>query len=112
MRKLSEAEIPNINYGDAALVSLTWRGDDKEPTFVVTFNRGEGAAQRTIVLAFSWPEIHIELNSKHGFTPFSCEGGNDRYYQRLDNGRWKITLDFAHQGAIHVTCNDIFREES
>jgi hypothetical protein len=108
LRKLSEAEILKLSYGDAELVSLTWRGDDAEPTFVVTLRRGEGAAERTIVLAFTWPYVDVELNSKHGFRLLSWEGS----FRRLDDGHWKISLDFAHPGAISVTCNDVYLEDS
>ena len=110
MHKLSDDEIPKLSYGDAGLVSLNWRVDGAEPTFIVTLNRLEWGVQRTITLAFTWPYVDIELNSRYGFEPFSWQSGDDSDCQRLEDGRWKLTLDFAHQGAIYITCNDVYRE--
>jgi hypothetical protein len=106
-RKLSEAEILELAYGDANLVSLTWRGECQEPTFVVTLAR-----ERPIVLAFTWPEVDVALNSKHGFVPLSFEGGDTPSCQRLGDGRWRVILDFGHQGTVFITCNDVYREEA
>jgi hypothetical protein len=108
MRKLSDDEIPKLDYGDGTLLSLAWQ-EEGEPTFLVTLRRHEWGTERTIVPAFTWPEVGIELNAKHGFTPFSYEGSEENYYQRLDDGRWRITLDFASKGAIFITCNDVYR---
>lgn len=107
MRKLSDDEIPKLDYGDGTLISLAWQ-EEGEPTFRVTLRRHEWGSERTIVLAFTWPEVDIELNAKHGFMPFTYEGSDETYYQRLDDGRWRITLDFASKGTISITCNDVY----
>ena len=86
---------------DATLLPVAWEQNGRD--FVIEFAFPQGDRRR---FTFTWMDglyISIQQQGKRSSQPFSWEGRA----KRLPDGRVNVVLDFASQGEIRFTCNEI-----
>lgn len=86
---------------DAALLSVAWEQNGRD--LVIELAMAQGEKRR---FTFTWVDglyMSIQQGDEGLSPPFSWDGGAER----LPDGRVKVLLDFASQGEIRFTCNEI-----
>jgi len=102
MKKLEGQDVANISWCDANLISFEWDNNGRD--LILNWARNKKPIG---VLTCTWVrelKINIVMGENAGGNPLVWNAE----MKGISGTKWILSFDFAAQGVIEFTCNEIF----